>query len=147
MELGDARQANEELDSITPAVQVHPAVLSARWSIYAKLKRFDGCLEISRTLKELKPHDLNSWIFYANSLYWLNRTQEAWDVLSPMAKQFPKSATIPYNLACYVCQLGDLVKARELLEKAIRIDGSKRFRLMALEDKDLEPLWGKLGGT
>jgi hypothetical protein len=38
--------------------------------------------------------------------------------------------------------MGDLAQAKANLERAIRLD--PKFRLMALEDPDLEPLWDSL---
>lgn len=49
---------------------------------------------------------------------------------------------IPFNLACYYCQLGDLEGAKDSLKQAFAIDPS--WRLAALEDDDLEPLWSFL---
>lgn len=45
---------------------------------------------------------------------------------------------IKYNLGCYACQLGDLEEARGLVAAAIALNG--KFRAMALDDPDLEPL-------
>jgi hypothetical protein len=33
--LGNWREANEELDRITPHLRVHPDVLSTRWMVYS----------------------------------------------------------------------------------------------------------------
>ena len=51
----------------------------------------------------------------------------------------PQDGTIQFNLACYEAQLGELDKARSYLARAIKLDD--KFRLMALEDADLEPIW------
>jgi hypothetical protein len=70
----------------------------------------------------------------------LKRTKEALAVLLPMADKFPDQYIIPYNLACYCCQLGELKESLQWLGKAIDLAGKKEIRLMALEDPDLEPL-------
>jgi hypothetical protein len=44
-----------------------------------------------------------------------------------------------YNLACYSCQLGDIEQAKMRVGKAIELD--PKFKLLALDDADLEPLW------
>ena len=49
---------------------------------------------------------------------------------------------IQFNLACYESQLGNLERAKAHLTRATEIDA--KFRLMALEDPDLEPLWASL---
>ena len=51
--------------------------------------------------------------------------------------------TIRYNLACYECQLGDLAVAKQHLKAATKAD--TKFRGMALDDPDLEPLWSEIG--
>ena len=75
------------------------------------------------------------------------RTREAHDALLPAAHTFPEAWVVPYNLACYTCQLGLMEEARSWLEKAFELGDSKSIKLMALEDPDLEPLWCNLGGA
>jgi hypothetical protein len=49
---------------------------------------------------------------------------------------------IPYNLACYAAQLGDLIAARDWLAQSFNLaDDPKQAKLAALEDPDLAPLW------
>jgi len=70
----------------------------------------------------------------------LGRTLEAWNKLLPAVERFPKEATIPYNLACYACQLGNLEHARVWLEKAAQIRGRRTIKALAADDADLKPL-------
>jgi hypothetical protein len=51
---------------------------------------------------------------------------------------------ISYNLACYASVLGELDDARRLLDRVFAMDAS--FKAMALEDPDLEAIFG-VGGT
>lgn len=75
--------------------------------------------------------------------------QAAWDALLPAAEKFPDVHVIPFNLACYACQMGRLPEARDWLKRALEIAGKarnqKRVRLRALDEPDLEPLWKELG--
>jgi len=48
-------------------------------------------------------------------------------------------AIFHYNLACYMCQLGELEKAKVRLRRAFKLDPG--LRVMALDDGDLKPLW------
>ena len=59
-------------------------------------------------------------------------------------QKVPRSndATIQFNLVCYEAQMGDLSQAKVNLEAATRVE--PRFRLLALEDPDLEPIWSSL---
>jgi hypothetical protein len=75
----------------------------------------------------------------------LKRTAEARDNLLRVVENFPISATMRYNLACYECQLGRLEQAKEWLEKAFQLGDAKKMKLPALADPDLEPLWKEIG--
>ena len=48
-------------------------------------------------------------------------------------------AIFHYNLACYMCQLGELEKAKVRLHRPFKLDPG--LRVMALDDGDLKPLW------
>ena len=147
IELGDAAEAQAELAQVDSDFNDHPMVLAVRWRIHAKLKQWEECVEAARDLTQVAPNDADGWINHAYALHELKRTQEAWDALSPVAEKFPKVAIIPYNLACYACQLGNLPVAQLMLEVASKIDGTKRIKSMALKDKDLEPLWEQIRGA
>jgi hypothetical protein len=71
----------------------------------------------------------------------LNRVQEAWDTLLPIAEKFPHVPAVAYDLACYACRLGRLAEAREWLGRVFEGTDGNRWKLMALDDPDLEPLW------
>ena len=75
------------------------------------------------------------------ALHTLGRTKEAWTTLLRVADRFPDEWTIPYNLARYAAQLGDLVTARDLLAQAFRLGDAKALKLQSMDDPDLAPLW------
>jgi predicted Zn-dependent protease len=145
LELGDHLEANEELENITPQFRAHPAVLELRWQIYAKAENWIACVDIGKAMTKLAPESAVSWIHHAIALHELKRTQEAFDVLSPVATKFPAEPTIAYNLACYTCQLGDLVAARDWLAQAFRLGNAKEIKLQAIDDPDLAPLFREEG--
>jgi tetratricopeptide (TPR) repeat protein len=141
LELGNHIEANEELENITPALRGHPEVLSLRFQIYSKAEKWDYAAEIARAISEMLPDNPYGPFHLAFSLHELKRTKEAYDVLISVVDKFPDEHLMRYNLACYSCQLGDLKEAYQWLEKAIDLTGKKDIRQMALDDKDLEPLW------
>jgi len=144
--LGDLVSASDELEKITPAFRAHPAVLLMRCKIYQAAKKWGYLIEISQTLIEQLPKLAEAWIHRSYALHELNQTREAFDLLLPAAKKFPKLPVIPYNLACYACQLGKLEDAMKQIEQAIDLADKKNdIRLDALEDPDLEPLWLQIG--
>jgi hypothetical protein len=79
-------------------------------------------------------------------LHELNRTEEARDNLLRVVDKFQNESIMRYNLACYECQLGRLGQASEWLEKAYEVGDAAKLKLMALDDPDLEALWGSLQG-
>ena len=87
-------------------------------------------------------------IFERDAQYWISLAyaQRGYIDLQTVEKnlleahnRFPKEATIPFNLACYACQLGRLDEAREKLAKAIRMEPT--FKKAAFEDEDLKVIW------
>ncbi len=141
LELGNWSEANEELERITPQLRVHPDVLEVRWGIYASARKWDAALDIATALTQLVPDRLEAWTHRSFSLHELKRTKEARENLLPIVDKFPDEYVIRYNLACYECQLGNLKEAYQWLEKAIDLAGKEDIRQMALDDRDLQPLW------
>ena len=141
LELGDGQSANDELDNVTPRFRAHPDVLEIRWEIYAEDSNWIACVDIGKALTQLAPDRAVAWIHHAFALHEMKRTLEAFDVLSPAAPRFPGEPTIPYNLACYTCQLGRRVDSEGWLEKAFALGNAKEIKLQALDDPDLAPLW------
>jgi hypothetical protein len=56
----------------------------------------------------------------------------------------PKVAMIAFNLACYASVTSRLEEAKERLRHAIELDSG--IRGLALDEKDLHPLWDWIGG-
>jgi tetratricopeptide (TPR) repeat protein len=145
-ELGNFTEANAELESITATLRTHPDALQVRWHICAHVKNFAACVDIAEAIIKQAPDLAEAWIHRSFALHELNRTQEAFELLLPAAKKFPKVWTIPYNLACYCSQLLRVDEAREWFKKAMAID-EKAAKESALEDPDLKPLWDSMDGT
>jgi tetratricopeptide (TPR) repeat protein len=146
MELGDAVEAEAELDRITAAQQTHPDVLEVRWIVLAQNRRWDAALETSRALLQRAPQRCTGWLHQAYSLRRAvkNGLQQAWKALLPAYEKFPREPTIPYNLSCYACQLDQLEEARAWLRRALKLGGKEKVKQMALDDPDLEPLWDEI---
>ena len=147
LELGNRVEAYEELEQITPELRAHPDVLEVRWQIYAEEKKWDTCVDIARAIIKLDRSRPIGWIHLAYSTRRATKggLEAARTILSGAADKFPKDPIIPYNLACYACQLGNLKEARRWLEKAFALGDSKQIKRVALEDPDLEPIWKELG--
>ncbi len=146
VELGDPAEAELELLRISPSLVLHPDVLEVRWIISASNEAWDQGLAIAETLCQTAPERPSAWLHRA---YAMRRAasgglKKALEILLPAADRFPDSSTIPYNLACYACQLDRFEEARRWLENARQIGGKKPIQSMALNDADLESLWPEI---
>jgi tetratricopeptide (TPR) repeat protein len=139
--LGDYLSANDELDNISASVRAHPAVLAVRYEVFAVGKKWEMAVEIARSLSIALPDDPTGFVRYGFSLHELGHTAEALLVVEAAMFHFPEHWLLRFNAACYAAQLGDLKGAWQYLERAIDLGDPKKVKLLALEDKDLEPLW------
>jgi hypothetical protein len=148
--LGSDAEAAEDLKRIDPQYRSHPDVLEVRWQLHARAQNWDVCLDIASTIVEIDPNRASGWIGRAYSLRQVptGGLQAAFDSLLPVAERFPAEPMIPFGLACYACQLGDLEEGRFWLCKAFDAAKSsgreKRLRSMALDQPELEPLLRKI---
>lgn len=146
LQLGNLTEAQADWDRLSPVARRHPDALEVRWAIQAERRDWPAALETARALVAAAPERASGWLHRA---YALRRApggglQAAWEALLPAREKFPDEPTIPYNLACYACQLGRLADACEWLERARQIAGSETIQQMALNDSDLEPLWERI---
>lgn len=144
--LGNAAEAQAELDRISQTNQLHPDVLEVRWLVCAEQKDWSGALVAARALTERAPDRPTGWLHFA---YALRRVpegglQRAWEALRPAYDKFPNEPIIAFNLACYACQLGRLAEARKWLKTALAVGDAQKLKQMALEDGDLKPLWPEI---
>ena len=145
LDLGNPAEALAELARIRLPAREHPDVLHLHWRIRAEQRRWAEALEIARVLTSVAPDDPISWIDQSYALHELRHTREARSQLLAVLKRFPDISIIPYNLACYSCQLGDHQEAIEWLAKAAALSGKDGIKKMALGDADLQPLWPSIG--
>ena len=147
LELGLRAEAKQELRQISQEQEGHPDVMEAWWRIEAEEKNWDAALEVARKLLARAPERAEGWLHRA---YALRRAsggglEKAWDALKPAEEKFKEEPIIPYNLACYACQMGQLNEARAWLKRALEIGGKQAVKKMALSDPDLKPLWDEIG--
>jgi Flp pilus assembly protein TadD len=101
-------------------------------------------LNVAGELVAAAPQNAAGWIDQSYALHELRRTAEARALLLPAANRFPDVSTIPYNLACYACCLGDIEEARRWLERAAQIRDRAEIQTQALTDSDLKALWPEI---
>lgn len=141
-ELGMLDDANAELERIDPFNRAAPEVLRVRVAIYHGLKKWDALQVVAARLVEHEPTNVQWVVSLAYATRRADSIESARDILKAAQAIFPNEAVIPFNLGCYFCQFGDLETAKEHLRRAFEIDAN--WRVAALEDPDLEPLWSTL---
>ncbi len=143
--LGDLIEASAELQQITPAKRMHPAVLEVRHNLCAQAKCWEECLVMAEALVALAPEATFGWIHRSFALHELKRTQEALDRLRPALTFFKDDITVHYNLACYECVLGNLGAAKLRLAAAFKLARKQNcvgeWQAQMSQDPDLKPLW------
>jgi tetratricopeptide (TPR) repeat protein len=145
MELGMYLDANAELEEIDPDVRHVPEVLAIRVYIYSALKRWELMQTVAKKLAQHDP-DNPAWsVSWAYATRRVDSIEAARIILVSAVEQFPNVAIFHYNLACYECQLGQLEEAKARLRRAFELES--HYRIMALEDEDLKPLWDSLSQT
>ena len=145
VELGMFQDANDQLEKIDPFNRAAPEVLAVRLAIYRGLKKWELMQQIAKRLKEFQPDNVQWTISLAYATRRAYSIDVAMEILLDAEAKFPREAAIPYNLACYYCQLGEMEKAKRYLKKAFEID--LNWRKAALDDEDLRPLWDSLQTT
>lgn len=144
--LGNTAEAKAELARLPGSLFRHPKVLQLMWAVAAGEKDWALALDIARLHQSVAPQSAYGWIHQAYSLRRMDGggLQAAWDALFPAMEKFPKDCIVPYNLACYACQLQQQAKARILLTRAMALGGREEIKRMALSDSDLKPIWPQI---
>jgi tetratricopeptide (TPR) repeat protein len=113
-----------------------------RVAIYRGLKKWELMQQIAKRLKEFEPDNVQWTISLEYATRRAYSIGTAMEILLNAQAKFPKEAAIPYNLACYYCQRGEIENAKRYLKQAFEIDPN--WRKAALEDEDLKLLWDSL---
>ena len=146
IELGNFEEAACELEKIAPALGAHPDVLKVRWRVYGKTNDWVTALQMAKTICQLEPSHPFSRIHQACELPEVERRPDSGTLFQAIGSQFPYLFAVPYNLACYACQAGNLKEAWDWLQMAMEMCDIDEFRKIALKDTDLQPLWLRLSG-
>ena len=78
--------------------------------------------QIAKRLKEFEPDNVQWTISLAYATRRAYSIDRAMEILLNAVAKFPKEAAIPYNLAYYYCQRGEIENAKRYLKRAFEID-------------------------
>lgn len=141
LQLKDSESAREELGQVDSRYREHPEVIKAWVEVHSMEEEWPLVVDLAEHLYRQSPDQPYAALRLAYALHELKRTQEAWNTLLPIADRHPEEWVIPYNLACYAAQLGDLPQARTWLAKALKVGDRATLDREARRDPDLAPLW------
>jgi len=148
--LGNPEEAWADFQRIGSDSRRHPDTLETEWSIQAARGKWEECATTAAILIEVAGDRVSGWINRAYATRRMNPDgiHKAWDLLLPAVSRFPNEPIVPYNLACYACQLERTEEALQWLERALEKVADKRGKQDLLElatrDEDLEPLQEKI---
>ncbi|MCP5006806.1 MAG: hypothetical protein GY941_23105 [Planctomycetes bacterium] len=131
-------EAENELFLIPKSYRKHRLYLWLMNRLSVNTEDWETATTVSRSLWETQPDIVDTWVAYAYAVRRYENIKVARSILLRAIERFSEDAIIPYNLACYECQLGNNDRARLYLKRALSLDTS--FRAMAIEDEDLVAL-------
>ena len=134
--------ANEELEEIDPEVRHVPEVLAVRVKICRALEKWELMQTVAKKLTDYDPENPRWPLAWAFATRRADSLDAARRILVEAWKVHEKEALFPFNIACYLCQLGQAEIAKGVLEVAFKMD--REMRMMALDDEDLKPLWDSI---
>ena len=143
LELEMYSEAAAELDEIDPVCLILPEVLSVRLLVYAGLQNWGMMQSVAKRLSNYDPKNVQWAISAAYAARRAESIHAAKSILTKALELHPDEPAIHYNLACYECQMGNLSDAKKHLMQATKAD--VKFKAMALDDSDFEPLWAEIG--
>jgi hypothetical protein len=142
IELGNNAEALIELDKISSAHRGHPDVVQVRRQLCGSVETEDTVFDIARTICALEPllPVAADKIQNSPSRRPLSQSKST----AALTARLPELFAIPYNLACYACQLGSVKEAWEWFRMAVEMSDEEQIRELALNDPDLAPLWDRI---
>jgi Tfp pilus assembly protein PilF len=131
-------EAAAELEAIAPPDNDVTEVVAVRLALLQHQEQWPALRDLAREFVRRVPTEPAGWVTWAYATRRSESLEAAEKILLEAEQLHPKEATIHFNLGCYACQRGDLVTARQRVDRAIALD--KHFAAAAAVDPDLAPL-------
>jgi tetratricopeptide (TPR) repeat protein len=137
--LGLLDQAEAELAAIPSEDRELPDALAAQTELAMAARCWTDVVRFARRLTEVRPDDVQGWVWWAYALREMQQVRDARSVLLQIETTHGNEhAVVPYNLACYYSLLGEVDIATRYLSKACKMDPG--FKDSAVTDPDLVAL-------
>ena len=143
---GNPLEALAELDGLPDVFRQRLDVLTLHWSACSSLRRWDEAWRVANAQWTHYPEAVESWIHrsYAARRHTGGSIDQAFGLLEPAVERFPTEPILYYNLACYLAQMGREEDAWKRFRQALEAGDPIEFRMMALADEDLKPIWSRI---
>src|SRR5262245_55372904 len=106
--LGCLAEAEQELEAIRAENLSQADVVCVRWAVIFRAKRWERAHAVAEMWCWTMPEALEAWIALANSTREFEGLEKAKQILLDTTRRFPRAWVVPYNLACYCSQSGEI---------------------------------------
>ncbi|HJT81899.1 MAG TPA: hypothetical protein VJ719_11935 [Chthoniobacterales bacterium] len=145
IDLGMYEEAERELNELDPAYLAFEETLVMQLCVFAGLQKWKEARDLAISLADQDPNNAQWTIWSASAACRLQSVEAAKKILVQALDSHPDNANIHYNLSCYETRLRHFHKAQRHLLRAIQLD--PRFRLLAMDDADLQPLFAEVAAA
>ncbi len=142
LERGDYCNCFDELKRIDNCDDARVDAL--RWRLYYDSRQYVIAASLALSIQQRYPNQPAGYLWRSLSLEKLGCYQEAYANLKPVAFEFSETGLVPFFLAVFACELGNLREAEEWLAIAFEAPDARELNLRAPEKKALEPLLRKM---
>lgn len=142
LERGDYCNCFDELERIDNRDDVRVDAL--RWRLYNDSGQNAAAANWALAVQRRYPKELAGYIWRSVSLEKLGFYQGAYENLKPVAFEFSETGVVPFLLAVFASELGNLREAEEWLAIAFEAPDARELNLRAREERALDLLWGRV---
>ena len=144
LDRGDYANCFDELERIDFNSRDDQRVLALLWKLYNASGQHVPAATLALDVQRLFPDEPAGYLWRSISLTKLGCTQEAYDSLAPVAGKFDGLGVVPYTLSVLAAQLQRMELAYDWLAKAFATPEGDEFKMLSLEEKELDGLWRKI---
>ncbi len=139
LQLGDAMDAWNELERITPLNRAKTEVLTVRLAVCRALKSWELAEDVARTLIKRQPKNVMHVVALAEVMGHREGPTAAAAVYEFAIDRFPEFAPLRVSLAVELVKAGQIDDAKRVVKMACKLDPD--LRLVVLDHPGLSAIW------